>query len=176
MRKLSDPDFQKQISRVLNDSPLGNRLNVINNYSPALALKANPADGKTLFEKNCQACHSYRGKGAKVGPELAGVAGKSQMELLISILDPARDATPDGIAVVVLTKDGRTLSGLLAQETPTKIKLKRAEGLEDSIDRSEIESIRSTGRSLMPEGLEQVISTQQMADLISFLRDPAIAP
>ena len=98
------------------------------------------------------------------------------MELLISILDPARDATPDGIAVVVLTKDGRTLSGLLAQETPTKIKLKRAEGLEDSIDRSEIESIRSTGRSLMPEGLEQVISTQQMADLISFLRDPAIAP
>ncbi|MEI7922446.1 MAG: PVC-type heme-binding CxxCH protein [Planctomycetota bacterium] len=176
MRKLSDPDFQKQITRVLNDSPLGNRLNVINNYSPALALKANPADGKTLFEKNCQACHSYRGKGAKVGPELAGVAGKSQMELLISILDPARDATPDGIAVVVLTKDGRTLSGLLAQETPTNIKLKRAEGIEDSIDRSEIESIRSTGRSLMPEGLEQVISTQQMADLISFLRDPAIAP
>jgi putative heme-binding domain-containing protein len=124
-----------------------------------------------LFEKNCQTCHSYRGKGARVGPELVSVAGKNKLDLLISILDPARDATPDGMGVIVLTKDGRTLSGLLVQENAAIIRLRRAEGLEDEVGRSEIEAIRSTGRSLMPEGLEQVLSHQDIADLIGFLRD-----
>jgi hypothetical protein len=100
-----------------------------------------------------------------------GVAGKNKLDLLISILDPARDATPDGMGVIVLTKDGRTLSGLLVQENAAMIRLRRAEGLEDEVARSEIEAIRSTGRSLMPEGLEQVLSHQDIADLIGFLRD-----
>ena len=124
-----------------------------------------------LFEKNCQTCHSYRGNGARVGPELVGVAGKNKLDLLISILDPARDASPDGMGVIVLTKDGRTLSGLLVQENASMIRLRRAEGLEDEVARSEIEVVRSTGRSLMPEGLEQVLSHQDIADLIGFLRD-----
>jgi putative heme-binding domain-containing protein len=68
------------------------------------------------------------------------------------------------------TYRGQVASGLLAEETATTLKLRRAEGIEETIRRSEIDVLRSTGRSLMPEGLEQSISLQEMADLIAFLR------
>ena len=68
------------------------------------------------------------------------------------------------------TYRGQVVSGLLAEETATTLKLRRAEGIEETIRRSEIDVLRSTGRSLMPEGLEQSISLQEMADLIAFLR------
>ena len=171
LRKLGDAAFQTRVANTLKDAPTSDRNELIRKYEPALSLSASTSNGKMLFEKNCQTCHSYRGKGARVGPELVSVAGKNKLDLLISILDPARDASPDGMGVIVLTKDGRTLSGLLVQENASMIRLRRAEGLEDEVARSEIEAIRSTGRSLMPEGLEQVLSHQDIADLIGFLRD-----
>ena len=57
------------------------------------------------------------------------------------------------------------------EETATTLKLRRAEGIDETILRSEIDELRSTGRSLMPEGLEQSISLQEMADLIAFCTD-----
>ena len=106
-----------------------------------------------------------------MGPELAGVAGKTGEELLVSILDPARDAVPDGVGVLVLTKDGRTLSGLLAEENANVVRLRQAQGREETIPRADVEMVRSTGRSLMPEGLEAVLSPQDLADLIAFLKN-----
>ena len=171
LRKLGDPAFQTRVANTLKDAPTSDRKELIRKYEPALSMSASTSKGKMLFEKNCQTCHSYRGKGARVGPELVSVAGKNKLDLMISILDPARDASPDGMGVIVLTKDGRTLSGLLIQENASMIRLRRAEGLEDEVARAEIEAIRSTGRSLMPEGLEQVLNHQDIADLIGFLRD-----
>jgi putative membrane-bound dehydrogenase-like protein len=175
LRKLGDASFQKRVSAAFKDDPARDRSEVIRRYETALKLTPDPTRGKLLFERNCQTCHTHSGKGTKVGPELLGVASKSSAELLISILDPAREATPDGIGVIVLTKDGRTLSGLLVEDTPSAIRLKRAEGIEDKIVRSEIEAIRSTGRSLMPDGLEQLLGPQEIADVIGFLRNPTTA-
>jgi putative heme-binding domain-containing protein len=90
--------------------------------------------------------------------------------LLVSILDPSRETAPDGLGVVVLTTRGQTLTGLLSEESPGAIRLRRAEGVEDVVPRNEIEVLRPTGRSLMPDGLEQVLSPQDVADVIAFLR------
>jgi putative heme-binding domain-containing protein len=92
--------------------------------------------------------------------------------LLVAILDPNREVAPDGIAMVVATTQGRTLTGLLVEETPAALHLRRAEGLDDVIPRAEIEAVHSTGRSLMPDGLEQVLGLQDLADLIAFLKSP----
>jgi putative heme-binding domain-containing protein len=89
---------------------------------------------------------------------------------LTDILDPNREVAPDFATLAVGNRRGQVFSGLLAEETATTLKLRRAEGIEDTLLRSEIEEIRSTGLSLMPEGLEQSISLQEMADLIAFLR------
>ena len=74
------------------------------------------------------------------------------------------------MTLAVATRRGQVLSGLLAEESATTLKLRRADGVEETLLRSEIDEIRSTGQSLMPEGLEQTLSLQEMADLIAFLR------
>jgi putative heme-binding domain-containing protein len=92
------------------------------------------------------------------------------LPLLVNILDPNRNVEPDYVVVAVATRQGQTFSGILAEETATTVKFRRAEGLEQTFLRSEIDALRPTGQSLMPEGLEQGLSVRDMADLIAFLR------
>jgi putative heme-binding domain-containing protein len=176
LRRLGDRTLQARVDKVLHDSPASDRRAVLKRYEPALTLKAEATRGQALFARHCQTCHARNGQGAKVGPDLISVASRPGEDLLVAILDPGREAAPDGLGVIVVTTQGQTLTGLLAEETPTAIRLRRAEGIEDVVPRGEIEAIRPTGRSLMPDGLEQVLSPQEIADVIAFLRSPVPAP
>jgi putative heme-binding domain-containing protein len=89
--------------------------------------------------------------------------------VLLNVLDPNKEISPNYVNYTVVLKNGETASGLIAEETPTSISLKRANNVQDTILRQNIESIASSGISLMPEGMESAISQQQMADLIAFL-------
>ena len=64
-----------------------------------------------VLQKHCQTCHARNGKGAKVGPDLISVAGRPPDDILVAILDPSREVPPDGLSVVVVTNEGRTLTG-----------------------------------------------------------------
>ncbi len=145
---------------------------IIARYEPSLTLKSDPARGEQVFRKNCRVCHARNGDGNRVGPDLASMIGRAPADFLVAIFDPNREVTPDGAAVVVATASGQTYSGLLVEDAPGAIRLRRAEGLEDVIPRAEIEALRPTGRSLMPEGLEQVLPPQDLADLVAYLRSP----
>ena len=90
-------------------------------------------------------------------------------EYLVAILDPNREVDPRYLNYTVNTTDGRVTSGIIAAETATAVTLKRADGQPETILRSQIEELSSTGQSLMPEGVEQKVSHQEMADLIAFL-------
>jgi len=70
--------------------------------------------------------------------------------------------------VVVLT-DGRVSTGIIAAETPGSITLRRAEGAQETVLRRDIEALSSTGKSIMPEGVEKDLTPQDMADLLAFL-------
>ena len=74
---------------------------------------------------------------------------------------------------VVVTTDGRVLSGLLAGETATTIALRLPDGISQSVAREEVERLQSTGKSLMPEGFEARLDSGQLADLLAFLAQPA---
>ena len=139
-------------------------------YQAALQARADDRRGAAVFAKNCQTCHQHQGQGHRVGPDLSGIAGRAPDALLSDILDPNRDVAPDYVDALARHPRGQVVSGLLAEETATTLKLRRAEGVEETLLRSEIDELRSTGQSLMPEGLEQTISLQEMADLIAFLR------
>ena len=67
--------------------------------------------------------------------------------------------------------DGTVLTGILATETATSITLRQQGGKEAVIPRSEIDELKSSGQSLMPEGLERNIPPQDMADLLSFIKN-----
>jgi putative heme-binding domain-containing protein len=89
--------------------------------------------------------------------------------ILVNTLDPNREVDPKFENYVVITDDGRMLSGIIASETATSIHLKRAENATDSVLRIDVEQIRSTGKSIMPEGLEKEIDAQAMSDLVAYL-------
>ena len=85
-------------------------------------------------------------------------------------MNPNQEVNPQFLNYTVITADGRTLTGIIAEETATSITLKRAENASDAILRIDIDAIRSTGMSLMPEGMEKQIDVQAMADLLEYLR------
>jgi len=105
-----------------------------------------------------------------VGPNLAEFAGKSSADFVVAMLDPNAAINPNYIAYNVETKEGRSLSGIVRNETSAGLTLVQGGGVRESIVRRDIGSIRASALSLMPEGLEQALSPQDMADLIAWLK------
>ena len=171
LEQLPDAKLRERASRILARFAPPQRSEALARYQAALKLAGDLRRGANVFAKNCQTCHQRQGQGHRVGPDLSGIAGRAPEALLIDIIDPNREVAPDFATLSVATRGGQVFTGLLAEETATTLRLRRAEGVEDSLLRSEIDELRSTGKSLMPEGLEQTISLQDMADLVAFLRE-----
>ena len=87
----------------------------------------------------------------------------------MSILDPNREVSPEFLEYTIALDDGRIMAGLIASETPSALTLRGREGAEQTVLRRNIGAIASTAKSLMPEGLEQSITRDELADLIAFL-------
>ena len=146
------------------------RAKVVAEYQKVLDLKASVARGAEVFKKKCSVCHRVGDTGHKVAPDLASVQNKSPSDLLISILDPNREAQPNFNTYNVVTDSGKLYNGIIADETANSITLRRAEAKEDIILRSTIDEFTSTGVSLMPEGLEKDLKPQDLADVIAFVK------
>jgi putative heme-binding domain-containing protein len=148
----------------------GARAEVVAKYKNVKELTPASARGETLFANNCASCHAFRGLGHAVGPNLVEFAGKSAEDFVVAILDPNAVIEPKFAAYEVETKDGRSLHGVVKNETATSLSVAQANGLEEKVLRSEIKELRASMLSLMPEGLEQAIAPQGMADLIAWLK------
>ena len=129
------------------------------------------ARGRTVYELACQVCHRHGEVGNDVGPHLGTIRAWTPDQILTNILDPNREVSPNFALYVIETRQGGSLSGIITGETEATMTLRLADGSEAVVDRSAIATITSPGVSLMPEGLEAVVSPRQMADLIAFLRE-----
>jgi putative heme-binding domain-containing protein len=162
--------MRNRATKLLSGQVAADRKKVLDDYRPALTLKGDVTRGRDIFRKNCTACHRLENTGYEVGANLlAALRNKTKEALLIDILDPSREVDPRYVNYQVHTTSGRTISGLLAVETPTSLTLRRGEKAEDSILRSQIEEVRATSKSLMPEEFEKQLSREQMADLLEYL-------
>jgi putative membrane-bound dehydrogenase-like protein len=151
--------------------PRDDRRHVLQTYRRALYLPRDPVRGRQVFEKECQKCHALAGRGFALGPELGAVQNRPDEAIVSDILDPNSTITPGFPMYTVVTRQGSLFTGILAAETATSVTLRREQGAEDVILRTEIEQMRSSARSLMPDGLEQEIGIQDMADLLGYLRE-----
>ncbi|WP_422929810.1 PVC-type heme-binding CxxCH protein [Singulisphaera sp. PoT] len=165
-----DPKLRERAIKLLGNDSRPNRAATLAQARKALELAGNREQGKAVFTKTCATCHKAEGQGAAVGPDLATVAGRTPEDLIVHILDPNREVAANYVNYVVVTRDGRSLTGIIAEETAGAVILKRAEGATDTIARGQIEEINSLGLSLMPEGLEQSLDPKALADLIAFIR------
>jgi len=146
------------------------RRKIVESYLAQVKDTGDPALGAKIFTKTCAACHQLGGIGQQVGPDLGSIADKSTPALLNAILDPNQAVEARYVNYVAVTKNGLTITGLLASETGTSITLVGPDGKSNAILRTELEELASTGKSVMPEGLEKDISAEDMTHLIAFIR------
>ena len=97
---------------------------------------------------------------------------KAKEELLRSILDPSARVLPEYISYTISTKNFEDYAGLMVKQDAGSVTLRAAGGLEQSVQRSDIETMTPGALSLMPEGLEAALDKQAMADLIEFIQRP----
>ena len=129
-----------------------------------------PSRGAGVFATYCSACHTYKSAGGRVGPDLSGIRNQPPDALLLHIVVPDYDITPGYEAYTVLTRDDRTLFGRLESEAPNSITLRDAAGQAHTILRTDVRSMTASTSSLMPSGLDQAMSVQDLADLIAYLK------
>ena len=156
----------RQLTQNFQSTP---RSKVVANWQDVLALKGDAKKGRDVFRKNCAKCHRLEGFGEQIGPGLAAIRNRGIDAVLLAILDPNREVNPQYTSYSVLTSEGRSFSGMIVSETASGITLRDGEKTNATIRRDELDTIRNSGMSLMPEGLEKTISKQQMSDLLRYL-------
>lgn len=167
---IKDEKLAARVKTLLEQFVLGSRKEVVEKYQTALSLSGDGGRGQVVYRRECANCHKLRGEGHEVGPSLETVQHRSPQEILIHVLDPNREVSPNFLEYVVRMTDGRVVTGLISADSDAGLTLKRAQNLDETVSRGEIEEMTASGKSLMPEGVEQKVTPQEMADLIAFLR------
>ena len=173
LQKHSDPAIRKAAETLFADLESGDRMKVYRSLRDLLASPADAAKGVAVFARACAACHTFRGTGGKVGPDLSGVRHQPADALLLHIIVPNYEVVPAYQTITVTTTDGRSVSGWLASETETSLSLRTAAGTEENLLRKDVASLNASGLSLMPDGLEQTMTKDELVSLIAYLKsDP----
>ena len=147
------------------------RAEVTAKFLPSVGTSGVAARGKNLYLGRCQVCHRAGTDGMALGPDLITVKTKGRDALLTAILEPHKEVASQYIAYDVSTKDGNAYSGIIVRDDATSLSLKIMGGAEVTLPRANIKGSSSTGKSLMPEGLEAGMSVQDMADLLTFIEE-----
>jgi putative heme-binding domain-containing protein len=129
-----------------------------------------PYVGKKLFTARCAACHTLHATGGTVGPDLTPFKRDDSAHLLLHIVNPSAEIREGYENQIVITADGRTLTGIVVEKDASVVVLRIADGQRVVLPRDNIDEMRVTGVSLMPEGLLEGLSDQEVRDLFAYLR------
>jgi putative membrane-bound dehydrogenase-like protein len=145
-----------------------NRAKVVEQFT-RLELVGDARRGLAVFEKRCASCHRWGDRGHQIGPDLASIKERSKDAMLVAILDPNRAVESKFVSYTAVTGQGLSYTGLLATESDTSVTLVTQDGKQQALLRSEIEELTTSGKSLMPEGFENELSKQELADVLKML-------
>lgn len=128
--------------------------------------------GRELFKKHCATCHTLFDEGGRTGPNLTGYERDNLDFMLLAIVDPSAAIREEFTQFQVLTTDGRVLTGLLEEQTPTQITMRGANNQVTVISRDDVEVLKAMKTSIMPDGLTQKLSKSEILDLFSYMTQP----
>tara|TARA_R110002049_G_scaffold4601_5_gene32582 strand:- start:805760 stop:810304 length:4545 start_codon:yes stop_codon:yes gene_type:complete len=130
--------------------------------------------GRAVFfseKAKCSSCHRIGEQGNRVGPELTRIgSNRSVNDLLESVVFPSASIVRDYDTFQVLTEDGRVLSGLMDSDSSNELVIQQASGEKVTVKRDEIEDIATMPTSLMPSALDETLSGQELADVVTYLK------
>ncbi len=137
-----------------------------------LARQGSAERGKALFfdKSKCATCHRVGDRGTEVGPGLDDIGGKlSRQSLYVSILDPSAAINHNYQSHVLELGNGLVETGLLVNQTDQNVAIKTAQGILKSFTRAEVEAIEPSPVSLMPANLQQLLTTDELIDVVAYL-------
>jgi putative membrane-bound dehydrogenase-like protein len=181
IRNLGEAELTAQLGKVWGEVREGSedKRALIAKWKTALSAealaKADKSAGRAVFNQVCTTCHLLYGQGGQIGPDLTG-SGRNNLDYLLeNILDPGAVVNADFRLNVVTLKDGRVLNGMVSAKTDRTLTLKTmTEPV--TVERSEIAKQEELPQSLMPEGLLQTFTQEQVRDLIAYLMHPSQVP
>ena len=176
MAGFEDPELNEQLQRVWGTvrSSSAEKLEQIDRLREQLTedsiASADIRVGQKLFQQNCASCHVMRGQGGAIGPDLTGADRKNLNYLLENIVDPSSSVADSYRSSNLSLFDGRLVIGVVVNESEKTLALQTKEGLV-TIDQDDVEAIKQTQLSLMPEGLLDQLKAEQRAALFKYLQN-----
>jgi putative membrane-bound dehydrogenase-like protein len=135
-----------------------------------LAMKGNAAKGVAIFKTNCSTCHQINGEGMDFGPKLSEIGSKLPKEgQYLAILHPDAGISFGYEGWEVKFKDGSTMTGIVSSKTETDLQLKFPGGVVQNYKMADVVSMKQIDSSMMPSGLQEAMSTQDLVDLVEYL-------
>ena len=129
-----------------------------------------PYEGRTVFAMSCGACHLLHGTGGQVGPDLTKFKRDDVAALLLSVVNPNAEIREGYESFLITTRDGRVVTGFLVEQDPQMVVLRGLDGQNIPLARADVQEMKAAGVSLMPEGLLDALTEQQVRDLFAYLR------
>jgi putative heme-binding domain-containing protein len=149
------------------------RAAAVEEWKPYLA--GDPKKGETLFfdagsNAACAKCHAVKEKGGTVGPELTNVAGTRDPQFIIeSILDPSKEIASGYEPILIITKGGRYITGVVKKEDAGAVEVADSQGELRRIPKGEIEQRSPQKTSLMPGNFKEILTVEELHHLLAFL-------
>lgn len=174
LRTLKDPKVDALADRLFGPASAGTATErkdrIARLAEIARAGGGTPKPGRALFQQRCERCHTLFNKGGKVGPDLTPFRRDDVDSLLLALVDPSAEIREGYGASNVATADGRVLSGVRVDSDPRIVILRTADGEERTLDRDDVEAIEPAKTSIMPDGLLDDLTDDQLRDLLAYLR------
>jgi putative membrane-bound dehydrogenase-like protein len=181
LARLDDPRVTKRLNEVWGTirETSADKAALLEKYKkelkPDWIAQGNLPHGRELFNKTCGTCHLLFGSGKTIGPDLTGSNRANLDYLLENLLDPSAVVGKDYQITLVVTEEGRQISGIVKQETDTAVTLQTPTDVV-TIPKAAIESRELGKLSLMPEGQLTQLKPEEVRDLVAYLASPAQVP
>lgn len=180
--KLSSVSWPRRVRLMAQSNlPLRNRARTLftksdpaemrSSLSGVLSAKGDVLKGQEVYQQHCALCHQIRGKsGGNLGPDLGTVHNWSREAILSNIVDPNQSISSGFDLWSVVLVSGRETQGIIASESPGALTLRNIGTADQTINRNEIQTLKTLNMSVMPDDFGNKISHQQLADLLAFLK------
>ncbi len=174
LRGLRDTAVAARVEAIygrLNESPAAARATMARlkkAYAEAPSWAVDRERGRMIFARACASCHLHGDSGGRLGPPLTGSWTNGPDYFIENLVDPNAVVGPDYQMTVVLSDDGRSFNGIVAEETPETLSLQTVDGMV-AIPRAMIEERTTSPVSMMPAGLLEALPEADMLALVKFL-------